>query len=456
MTTMAESIKDINTSLIPMAESIKDIPLQVGQSIRLLDSSNKLTLWVDLSKDVKENSLRDFVFQIKDSNVASNTIYSNFNNSIVIDSKDDSKDVSDDVFKYSSGDSFYIEGFSFEQLGGFSHLKTSLESGHYHNAETVNGIVGGLVQSFSNNNASYVDIIVSDTYNFNIPLVEYSGDLLKDATVIFTNSESINLTYVSQVVSHTSSSIRVRIKSSSYWDFDAYSSLKISVGWKWEIDATNYGYTNGVTYEDFISLTFGITETANRGDIQIKIDDTSEINIGDKIRMQDDTLSYEINHVDSILDSTTLQLTASLGRTFFDKNNPQIKVLRDSFANTHIHQIRNNEVQPLLISDYLNNGYQSEHSHRILPLLSDVSVLLNKDNYIVAFGSSSIIYKSGDNGVTWSEVVDLNDFIEDYDEVEGVSTAIVNGDRFIVGTTNGNIFSEIDSKYDIISLESPI
>jgi hypothetical protein len=443
VTTMAKSAKDIN---------LENIPLQVGQNIRLLDSSNKLKLWVDLDKDVKENSLVDFVFKINNSNAASNIICSNLYNCIVIDSQNNSED----VFKYSSGDSFLIKGFSFEQLGGFSHLKTSLESGHYHNVETVNGVVSGSIQAFSNNNSSYVDIMVSDTYNFNIPLVEYSGDLLKDATIVFTNSESINLRYISEVVSHTSSSIRVRIKSSSYWNFGEYSALKISIGWKWQIDATNYGYTNGITYDDFVYFTFGITKTAKRGSTQIKIEDTSGINIGDKIRIQDDTLSYEINYVDLIVDSTTLQLTESLGRTFFDKNNPQIKVLRDNFANTHTHQIRNNEIQPLLISDYLNNGYPSEHSHRILPLLSDVSVLLNKDDDIVAFGSSSIIYKSGDNGATWSEVVDLNDFIEDYDEVEGVSTAIVNGDKFIVGTTNGNIFSQIDSKYDIISLESPI
>lgn len=446
---------DIDVALIPITTMVKpsesfstieNIPLQVGQNVRLIDSTGNLTLWVTLSKSVKENSLRDFTFQIKDSNVSS-TIYSNLINSITLDSSD--------VLGYSSGDLFTIKGTIFEQLGGFSHLKTSLESGHYHDVDMVNDIVSGTIQSFSNNNASYVDINVSNTTNFNIPLVQYSGDLFEDATIIFTNSESFNLRYTSEVVSHTSSSIRVRIKSSSYWDFSAYSDLKISAGWKWEIDATNYGYTSGITYDDFVALTFGVNGTADRGDTQIEIDDTSDIYVGDKIRIQDDTLSYEIKYVDSIIGPTTIQLTSSLGRTFFDKNNPQIKVLRDSFANTHIHQIRNNEVQPLLISDYLNNGYPSEHSHRILPLLSDVSVLLNNNDDIVAFGSSSYVYRSSNNGETWSEVVDLNDFIEGYEEVEGVSTAIINDNKFIVGTTNGNIFSQTNNKYDIISLDNP-
>jgi hypothetical protein len=414
-----------------LISSLTSYSLQVGQSVRLIDSTQKLPLFVAMDRSVKENSLKNFVFD-NSSNGASAVVYSNFDNEIIVSTSD--------IFSFTQGDSFTAKGASFVQLGGFSHMKTSTESGHYHAANTVNNVISGAIQSFTNNNASFVDIVVTDTQNFNIPLVQYSGDLLQGAQITFTNPESIGLRYDTEVVSYTSTSIKVRIKSASYWDFSTYDLLKASPGWMWQIDATNYGYTDGITYDDFVVLSGGITETATQGSIQIKVESTSGIVIGDKIRIQDDTLSYEINKVASIIDSTTIQTDVVLTRTWFIQKNPQMQVLRNNFANTHIHQIRNNEVQPILVTEYLNNGYPSEHSHRVLSLLSDVSMLINKNNSITSFGSSSIIYESSDNGTTWTEVVDLNNYTEGAVEVEGISTATLYNNGFIVGATNGNIY----------------
>ena len=427
--------------------------LQVGQSVRLIDSSKKLTLWVTLNRDAKENSLQGLSFVVDnlmgDRVISDSTVYSNWKNSITLNT--------DNVLNYIIGDSFVLKGAMFEQLSGFSHLTTSLESGHYHGTEMVNAMITGEVQSFSNVNASYVDINVINTQNFNTPLVQLQGDLLEDAQIVFTTPQNINLRYVSDVISHTPTSIRVRIKSSSYWNFLSADPLKVSSGWNWEIDGTNYGYTDGITYDDFDVLTSGITETANRGSNTVKVMSTSGMNSGDKIKIQDSTLSFEINYISTVVDATTLNVQRSLSRTYFDKNNPQIKVLRDVFPNTHIHQIRNNEVQNVLIDAYLEKGYPSEHSHRILPLISDVSVLLNQDsNKILSFGSGSIIWSSVDNGDTWQEVVDLNDFLEGSSEVQGVSDAILNNNKLIVGATNGSLFVQTSNKDMIIALNNPI
>jgi hypothetical protein len=189
----------------------------------------------------------------------------------------------------------------------------------------------------------------------------------------------------------------------------------------------------------------------------LTLESTTGIIPGDKIRIQDDTLSYETSTV-SVVNPIppTIQLSDSLGRTYFIQNNPQIKVLRDTFTNNHNHQVRDNEVETLLIPEYLDRGYPSTHSHRVLPLVSDVSVLLNQNNSVTAFGSSNIIYRSSDNGLTWQEVVDLNNFLEGADEVTGISSAILNNDKFVVGATNGNLFVQTDTKNAIISLSSPI
>lgn len=422
-------------------------PLQSGQNVKLIDSSGKMTLWVSLNRSFKENALKDLTLSVSDEDVPDVAIVSNWKNSITLNSNS--------VLSYSNGNSFVLKGMAFEQLNGFSHLKTSVDSGHYHNVDTVNAMVSGEIQSFSNVGASYVDIVVTNTENFNIPIVQLQGDLFHDAQIVFTSSKNINLRYVSDVVSHTATYIRVRIKDPSYWNFVAADDLKVSSGWNWEIDGTNYGYTSGTVYDDFAVLSSGIISTASKGAYIVRVKSSSGMLVGDKVKIQDDTLSSEINYISNVIDATTIRVSTPLSKTYLNKSNPQIKVLRDTFANTHRHQIRSNESENLLISAYLNRGYPAEHSHRVLPLISEVSTLLNRNNDVLVFGSGSKVYDSSDNGDTWQEVVDLNNFLEGDVEVQGISTAILNNNNIIVGATNGSLFAQADDK-SIVALNNPL
>lgn len=441
---------DLDVVLIPassLVERVEDAlttpllkdQLQVGQDIRLIDASGKFTIWVSLDRVVKENALAGMELLLNSSRSISGSIYSNLKNSITL--------TTGYITSFQKGDSFSIRGDIFEQMGGFSHLRTSIESGHYHNVETVNATVSGLIGSFGTVNSSYVDINVIDTVNFNGPIVQptpFRGDLFEDAQIIFTNTENINLRYITEVVSYTATSIRVRVKSSSYWNFTSADPLKVSTGWAWEIDATNYGYTDGITYDDFAVLGRGVTSTVAARTNTIVVEDTSGMLVGDKISIQDDTLSHEELYVHQIISATnTIKTTTNVGRTYYLSRNPQIKVLRNAFTNTHIHQIRNNETELITVSDYLDRGYPSTHSHRVLPLIVDISVLLNNDNSVNVFGSSSIIYESTDNGQTWVELADMNDYLEGSSEVDGISEATLNTTKLIVGATNGNIFAQI-------------
>jgi hypothetical protein len=430
--------------------------LQEGQSIRLVDSTGYITLWISLDREVKENTLKDltFVLTTLDEGESELTtrfkIDSNLKNSLTLQTVDD------DIVIFDNGDRFVIDGVLFEQLPGFSLLNTSTDSDHYHSVETVGGFVRGKIDSFDSTDASFVTFTVSDTTNFDNTLVQLRGDLFQNAQIVFTTEDNVNMRYLSDVVSHTATTITVRLKSSSYWDFTGINNVKISEGWNWEIDATNYGYTNGITYDDFVVISRGITEDADRGDNEIKIESTSGISVSDKLRLQDDTLSVEINYVTQIVDETTLRLRSNLSRTFFLERNPQIKVLRDTFSNTHMHQIRANQVETINIEAYLDNGYSSSHSHRVLPLIPDVAVLLNDNNSVLSLGSGSIIYRTNDNGVTWDAMIDLNNFIEEGTEVEGVSAAVFNGDNLVTGATNGSLFAEVDVKAQAVKLEEPL
>jgi hypothetical protein len=194
-----------------------------------------------------------------------------------------------------------------------------------------------------------------------------------------------------------------------------------------------------------------------RNNDTIELDSTAGININDKIRIQDDTSSYEINYVKQILSATQIKVVNGFSRSFLLTHNVQMKVLRDSFTNTHTHQIRNNELEIIGVSEYLDRGYSFNHSHRVLSLISDVSTLLNENSSIIAAGSGSILYSSGNNGSTWVEKVNLNRFLEgSMEEINGVSSGIINNNQIVVGVTNGFLFVETDKNDDVVAIQNPL
>jgi len=450
---------DLNVSLMPTStlvtrigstSSTQTFDLQVGQQVRLVDSTGLFTMWASLDREFNENALVGLSLHVTNNTSAEDKTYvvnSNFKNGITLDSEN--------VMLFAAGDQFELKGSLFEQLPSFSHVKTSVESGHYHLTNTVGGIVSGEIGTFGAINSSYVTINVTNTENFNTAVVQAQGDLFENAEIIFTNPSSPNLRYTSSVMEHTPTTITVRLKATGYWNFTQSDLTKVSVGWSWEIDGTSYGYTEGTYYDDFTAIWLGLTATASVLSDQVKVESTVGLLAGDKVRIQDDTLSYEINYISSIVDGTTVELENALGRTFFKTKNPQMKVLRDVFTNTHIHQIRDNELEPISVSDYLVRGYPSQHSHRVLPLMTDVSTLLTQNNEVISVGSGSIIYKTSD-GDSWREVIDLNDFLEGSDEVGGSSTATLYTGGIMAGSTTGNIFAQVSEKGTIINLEKPI
>jgi len=433
----------IPTSTLYGSEVGTNKDLQTGQTVRLVDATGDLVFWCNFDKQIKQNSLCGLTMVISgDTSDEDLTIKSNTGNSLTISVKN--------PLLFNPGYPFEIAGLIYDVLPGFGCKKTSTDSDHYHNVFVVGASVSGKIGSFGTHNDAYVDINVSDTVNFSNPIVQFQTDLFENAEIVFTNDESYNLRIVSEVVSNNATQIRVRLKSASYWDFMAYDEEKISVNWRWSIDASNYGYTggnsysdSGTFYDDFVVISSKVTSDLTRTSNIIELEDSTGIFVGDKIRIQDDTLSYQITHVSQVIDATHISSTDSFDKVFYKKNNTQIKVLRDNFANTHRHQIRKNEIQLIGISAYLNNGYPFEHSHRTLPLIEDISSLLIKSNGdILAMGNSNKVYVSNNNGVSWSEYGDLNNYIENGDEVDGISVATLYNNKVLAGATNGFVFVE--------------
>jgi photosystem II stability/assembly factor-like uncharacterized protein len=60
---------------------------------------------------------------------------------------------------------------------------------------------------------------------------------------------------------------------------------------------------------------------------------------------------------------------------------------------------------------------------------------------VFAGGTGSILYNTADDGKTWSKLVDLNEFLETPEEVQGISAGyLTETGNILMGTNNGLVF----------------
>ena len=456
-----ESYIDINTSLVPFSTQVtanNENNLTNGQKVSPIDASGLLEIWVALDGvELRDNALQGLTLSLTSLNspaasLSKITIYSNSNNSLKFEPEQfDSLGVP--LPLVFNQDNFEVVGLRFEAVSDFNDKETTVESGHYHNTEMENKYVNGVIDAFVDEDASYIEFSVTDTNGFSDEIVQRQADLFKGAKIVFTNIDAFYLKYESEVDSITATTIRVRVKSAGNWDTLAYNPYYISTGWQWEIDATNYGYTLGTIYKDFVSLNSKITNDVDRGLTVVQVENTNGMVIGDRIRLQDDTLSFEINYIETVDDATHFTMRNGASRTYFKTRNPEVRVLVQSFSNEHTHQIRNNEVQLLTIDAYLNRGYPSNHTHRVVPYISSITSILSRGGQDIVCGSDSKVYISHS---PWEEMIDLNEFLDGVEPLTGISTAIMENDQILAGANNGNIFVEGGNGATIVRLEKPI
>jgi len=420
----------------------------IGDSL-LLTAYNQINLGVSYGNSVSKNQLSGFSFY--DSNIGDAlTIYSNDLDSIIL-SPFSSNSYSSTQF--SIGDTFYATGFIFYPLTGFNNKLTSIEENHYHDANVINDFVTGEISSFSNVSSSYVEINAINTHNLNTSIMLMSNDLLEGAEIDIINPNDTSEWFKLSVISHSSNSVTVSTGNISNWDFSSYNQYKISEGWIFSIDAKYYGYTENTHYVDFVTNTTSITSDLAINSINVNVLSTASMVNGDKVIISDETLTQETNYVLSITGSKTIQLKNPTQYGYLQKNNPTLKVLRDSFANNHAHQIKNCQIETLSIPSYVSLGYDINHSHEIQPLLSNVSKVVEKGEKIVAVGSSGNIYSSYNIYDKWDVLIDLNS-IEPNNSVSSVTDIYVNNDDLVIGTDNGTI-AVSGYKTDVVPLIIP-
>jgi hypothetical protein len=435
-----------------------------GQSLIALDSSGRVPISVTFTQTVVDNFLADFSFQVTNgdspaSSISEMTVYENSRNQIILEDFSGlistEEGASPVALTIQENDSFRATGPIYQPLSSFNNKSTSTDTAHYHDLDLVGGFVDGSIASFTSVLSATVEFEVSDTTLFDSAIVQKDGTLFAEARIRFYNPQQIGVEYFSEVISFTATTITVKLVSGTNWNFDEYNQTRISETWKWEIDATNYGYTSGTFYDDFITSATVITEDIETGDVTVKVADTTNMVAGDKILIISSADKSEVNFVKTITDLTTIDIEVPSSNSYFVANTVQVKVLRDEFSNTHEHMVRNNQVETISVEDYLDRGYPSQHTHRNIALIDVISDMEKEGDNIIVAGSSSFIYNSESDGRSWSQTVDLNDFVEGNLEIQGIVNLESVSDQIVAGTTSGEIFSTGAVGGIILPLDQP-
>ncbi|MFA7219272.1 MAG: sialidase family protein [Synergistaceae bacterium] len=448
----------ISTSIIPSSTSLSEPPeeggsLISGQKIIAIDKTGRIPVCVGYSAYVEENQLADknFITSTLAGLAGENgvPIYSNDGDKIILKPFNLSE-VS--PVNISIGDQFNVSGEGMSPVSSFNSKKTSVESAHYHDLELIGITITGDVDSLSIASKG-VTIAIDNVENWNA-ILDLENTLLEGARIRFYNPNIIGISFYSTVKTISYSEMVIERISAGMWDSSGYNKSRISATWRWEIDSKLYGYTANTYYNDFVVDQQAILSDVVRGEDNLVVESSTNMAIGDKIEITDGFGTFEINYISGIVDANNINIRNSTKSSFFVGENARVKVLRDTFSNNHVHKVQGNEVEKIIVEDYNNKGYPSSHSHRCLPFLLSVNQLLLRDDGLIAMGSSSKIYKGSKDGSNWSILTDLNSVIEGGEEVDGVSSGILYGQDIIAGTTNGFIYSDLQT-ISVIELEKP-
>jgi hypothetical protein len=442
----------VDKSIIPSSMSttqgvnVNNLEAIAGQSFSILDSSGGIKFYVQFNDFTKENkySGNNFV-----TNSISSTIRSNTEDAIILEPFSTENLVLD----FSIGDQFEVRGKMLQKLNSFNSKKTSIDLDHYHDLNLVGNVISGEIVSILTNTTGTI-ISLTNVNGWN-DILNADSTLAKDAIVRFYNPNFKGISFRTSILDLTQTQMVVTTLNSAFWDVTGYNESKISPTWKWEIDASLYGYTENTYYHDFNTEEQSVLSDIVRGDIEVEINDTTNISFNDKIEIVDGFGTKEIHYVSSIPDSTHIVLKNEIQSSFFVGQNARVKVLRDFFSNNHTHKVQRNEIENLIVEDYNDRGYPSAHSHRCLPFLTTVNDIIQNGTEVVAVGSSSQVFKSPSaNFNYWLKMTDLNTVIEGGEEISAISAGTVYGVNLIAGTTNGYVFSPL-SATSVVRLEKP-
>lgn len=424
---------------------IEDMSL-IGKNIILLQSP--YSRYIDGDITIKSNEVNKIVLN----KVSLSNNDSPSNSSATIESVGNYM-----PFLFGINETFAINGGVISPVKSFQFRKTSEEQGHYHNLNLVAQKLLANITSISNNaNTKYADIVISNVSGFDNAILAVDPYLLDEEQIIFTNSNNPYVFFKKKVKSIVGSTLTVEIGNVNEWNMTSYDENLISPQWSLSIDATTYGFTSGTFYNDFEVLGEKLTQNVSSGDSIIYIESTAGFAAGNKIRIVGVSNKSEENVVESVLDATRLELRFGLSKSYVVADGAYVKLLSNSFANTHTHKITKNRVELVAVTSYHDAGYDLKHSHETEPYIRTINSMAANGSGIAVVGSSSKVYLSA-NGTYWHEVVDLNNCLENGRDISSIHKIIFENDNGLVaGADDMHLYFQNYSPSAIEDFESPV
>ena len=427
----------------------------VGQKVFLVPQSELSTLWVSPTAPLKKNSLAGETITInhEDSTLPPVTaiVVSNTTRSLVLNADVDPSTIF-------TNDSYTVSSVTFSPLESFAKKETSVNLDHYHGTDLVNRIVSGNVTILALASAAKVNVFVSNTVNFDLSLIQGNPTLLQGATIIFQDPQNPSVVYEEVVDSVASNKVVVKVSDASHWNLNGSSPLAISPGFTWEIDASLYGVTSTINYDDFSVMMSSLTDDGTFGATSIKIPSTVGVVATDQIEIFDSSGSSQTTTVSLVdLDGITLHLSNALSKTYRVSSGAAMKIRRDVYLGaSHSHVVRAGEVYSAYTPWLRELGYSDQHNHMLEDLVAKVDAMLSDEaGTISVSGTGSVIWNSTDLVQSWKVLVDVNDVREGADEATGVGSLTFdydsnnpNDNRLLAGVYNGYVVAQVPAPGD--------
>lgn len=358
-----------------------------------------------------------------------------------------------------AGDIVSIMSTVFSPVSSFNHRVTNIEADHYHEVELVGKLMRGSLSNFVFTAPNTVDLYVYNTEDLENMLFADNNSILNGEKIYLCDPNNPSVEYVETIVGITPHKITVSANGTGDWNVSGTEPDKISKNFNWVIDGRCYGKTSTPIYVDFVSLKKSVIRNADKDSNVIAVGTTADLVVGDTIRIVDsDNVPLDAS-ITAIIDAEEFRIDETLPRTFFISRGAVVNVMRDTFANSHTHYVKNLEVTIQSADDYAKLGYPREHGHRVTNLIENVMRLefKNKRHELIACGNSKDVFVSRDEGLSWSVLLNVENYADETEKGLTVSALSQNqyGDVF-VGTTRGFVVAQIETDGSETPLEYPL
>ena len=409
-----------------------------GTKFAIVKEDKTLDIFVRFNKEMLNNELSGKYLQYvtNDNQIFNLLIYSNTNNMISL--KDD--DYSEFLNRFFNNEikRYFVTNFNFYKIEEFSYMETAMNLNHYHDIYIIEDNITGKIENINTTNNGML-VSFSEISGWN-SIFNEDTMFLQNVLIKLYNPNN-HLHYFSEIVNMNESSILIKEKNINWWGNGHPNEFKISKDWHFEVIVKNCGITTATFYKDFVISINKLIQNINKDDVIISINDTSHIEVNDKLEIFNILGFREIHYVKSIINSNQIELFNPVTSNSYIAHDTSIKVLRDHYENNHVHRIKYNEIESVNILSFAEKGYPESHSHTLVSYMDSINDIIFIQNKLMIVGNNSKISSSYDLK-QWNIEFDLNEF-NNADDINRVYNIVPYNHDLIAGTSNGHLFSTL-------------